>query len=143
MKKIIYSDEMKYFALSKRREGLGWWDIRRAVKEKFRVDPPPTIRAMQRWEEVLSFHELSESVAKNLEIKAQASANTGMIDLAESLLHSLWGTRLLSEQMEYDGWRHFLSVVENIWGTEKLRKHVGRYLAERVGQPDYPASLLE
>ncbi len=143
MKKVIYSDEMKYFALSKRREGLGWWDIRRAVQDKFKLEPIPTIRAMQRWEEVLNIDELSESVAKNLDIKAQASASTGMVDLAETLLHSLWGTRHLGEQVEYDGWKHFLSTLERIWGTEKLRGYVGKYLAEREGQPDYSPSLLE
>lgn len=143
MKKIIYSDEMKYFALSKRKDGLGWWEIRRAVKERFKVDPLPTIRAMQRWEQVLSLDELSESVAKNRDIKAQESLSTGLIKAAETQLHSLWENRLLGEQMEYDGWRYFLSILERIWGSENLRKYVGRYLTEREGQPNYPPSLLE
>jgi hypothetical protein len=143
MKKVIYSDEIKYFALGKRRDGLGWGEIRRAVKERFRVDPLPTIRAMQRWEQVLDYTELSESVAKNLDIKAQVSMSTGLIKTAETQLHNLWGTRLLGEQIEYEGWRYFLSLLENIWGSEKLRKYVGRYLSERDGQPDLSPSLLE
>ena len=45
-----FSFEVKLFALDSRREGKGWGEIRRAIKEKFLIEPP-TIRAMQKWEQ--------------------------------------------------------------------------------------------
>jgi len=143
MKKVIYSDEIKYFALGKRREGLGWGEIRRAMKEKFKVGPLPTIRAMQRWEQALSYDELGESVSQKLNMEAEESKGMGLTKMAEAQLRNLWGSRLLGEQIEYEGWRYFLSLLENILGSEKFRKYMGKYQSERAGQPDLPPALLE
>ena len=49
MTRARYKTEVKLFALNERAEGKGWQIIRQRIQERFNV-PPPTVRAMEKWQ---------------------------------------------------------------------------------------------
>jgi len=140
--KNVYGPEIKLFALDRRREGKGWGEIRKLIRDKFRPNPLPSIRGMLRWDK-LDYEELSKMAAQKVEQHMEIAKDVGLTRAAETQLHNLWELRLLGEQIEYEGWRFFLSLLESTLGSEKFRKYMGKYQSERAGQPDLQPSLLE
>ena len=58
--------------------------------------------------------------------------------MAEDLLPRLWKARDAGDDIEYEGWRWFFSIVENSLGSEKFQRFLHKYLDEREGKPDLP-----
>jgi hypothetical protein len=132
-----YSFEVKLFALNSRREGKGWGEIRRAIKERFNIDPP-TVRSLQKWEKETDRGVLNHALKKEAEVaKGQA-----LTSVAEDLLPRLWKARDAGDDIEYEGWRWFFSIVENTLGSEKFKRFLYKYLDERKGKPDLPPTPL-
>jgi len=138
--KIVYSPELKLFALDRRREGKGWGEIRRLIRDKYNPDPLPSRRAMQRWDQ-LDYEELSSKVANKAQMQVMMNKDSGFAQAAEAQLHNLWGLRRLGETIEYGGWQQFFTLLESILGTEKFLRYIDTYLSDRKQRPDFPPSL--
>jgi len=140
--KTVYSPEIKLFALDRRREGKGWAEIRRLIRDKFNPDPLPSRRAMQRWDK-LNYEELSRMVAYKVQEQVKVDKHLSLTQAAEVQLHNLWGLRLLGDTIEYGGWHQFFTMLESILGSEKFLTYLDTYLSDRKRRPDIPPSLLE
>jgi len=134
-----YSLEVKLYALERRRESSGWGEVRRGIREKFEIEPP-TVRAMQRWEKQLATREdLSLALSEDARKKAEVAKMQTLTQVASGLLPNLWAAKDVGEDIESAGWKWFFSIVENVLGTEKFKRFLGAYLAEREGKPELPA----
>ena len=134
-----YNLEVKLFALEKRRDSSSWEGVRRAIKERFDIEPP-TIRAMQRWEKQLATREdLSKALTEDAKKRAEVAKTQTLTQIAGGLLPTLWVAKDAGEDIESAGWKWFFSILENVLGSEKFKRFLGAYLAEREGKPDLPA----
>jgi hypothetical protein len=124
-----FSFEVKLFALDNRREGKGWGEIRRAIKENFLIEPP-TIRAMQKWEQGSDREVLNSALKDKAKKEAEAIKEQTLNRVAQELLPKLWEARDTGEDVEYAGWSWFFSIMENTLGREKFRRFMARYLDE-------------
>ena len=132
-----YSFEVKLFALNSRREGKGWGEIRRAMKERFNIDPP-TVRSMQKWEKETDRGVLNRALKEKAKKEAEAIKGQALTSVAEDLLPRLWKARDAGDDIEYEGWRWFFSIVENTLGSKKFKRFLHQYLDEREGKPVLP-----
>ena len=136
-----FSFEVKLFALNSRREGKGWGEIRRSIKQRFNIDPPTT-RSLQKWEKETDRGVLNHALKEKAKKEAETIKGQALTIVAEDLLPRLWKTRDAGEDIEYAGWKWFFSIVENTLGSEKLKRFLKQYLSEREGQPDTPPTPL-
>jgi len=127
MKRFTF--EVKLFALDKRREGKGWGEIRRAVKEEFLIEPP-TIRAMQKWEQGSDREVLNRALKDKAKEEADVIKEQAINRVVQGLLPKLWEARDAGEDIEYAGWRWFFSIMETTLGKEKFNGFMSRYLDE-------------
>ena len=132
-----FSFEVKLFALNTRSEGKGWGEIRRAIKERFNIDPP-TVRSLQKWEKETDRGVLNRALKEKAKKEAEAIKGQALTSVAEDLLPRLWKTRDAGDDIEYEGWRWFFSIVENTLGSEKFKRFLHKYLDERKGKLDLP-----
>jgi len=124
-----FSFEVKLFALDNRREGKRWGEIRCTIKEKFLIEPP-TIRAMQKWEQGEDREVLSLALKDKAKKEAEAIKEQAINRIVQDLFPKLLEARDTGEDVEYAGWRWFFSVMESMLGREKFRRFMARYLAE-------------
>ena len=132
-----FSFEVKLFVLNNRREGKGWGEIRRAIKERFNIDPP-TVRSMQKWEKETDRGVLNRALKEKAKKEAETIKGQALTSVAEDLLPRLWKARDAGDDIEYEGWRWFFSIVENTLGSEKFKRFLRQYQNEREGKPDLP-----
>ena len=109
---MSYDFEVKLFALNRRHEGKGWGEIRRAIKERFDI-APPTVRSLQKWEKETHRGVLNRALKERTRKEAEAAKAQALTSVAEDLLPRLWKARDAGDDVEYEGWRWFLSIVEN------------------------------
>jgi len=138
--KAVGSPEMKLYALDRRREGKGWAEIRRLIRDKFYFDPLPSRRTMQRWDH-LNYGKLEAKLTDNAEKQAKIEKDSDAIEVAEAKLHNLWRYRRLKPAVEYREWESFFILLESILGTEKFLSIIDAYLSDRKRSPDFPPSL--
>ena len=136
-----FSFEVKLFALDSRREGKGWGEIRRGIKERFNINPP-TVRAMQKWDKETDRGVLNRALKEKAKKEAEAIKGQALTSVAEDLLPRLWKARDAGEDIEYAGWRWFFSIIEATLGSEKFRKFINQYMEEQAGKPDLPPTPL-
>jgi len=136
-----FSFEVKLFALNSRREGKGWGGIRRAIKERFSIDPP-TVRSLQKWEKETDRGVLNRALKEKAKKEAEVIKGQALTSVAEDLLPRLWKARDAGEDIEYAGWRWFFSIIEATLGSEKFRKFFNQYMEEQAGKPDLPPTPL-
>jgi hypothetical protein len=134
---MAYDFQVKLFALNCRREGKGWGEIRRAIKERFDIDPP-TVRSLQKWEKETDRGVISRALKEKARKEAEAAKAQALTSVAEDLLPRLWKARDAGDDIEYEGWRWFFSIVENTLGSEKFKRFLNKYLKDREGKPDLP-----
>jgi hypothetical protein len=127
-----FSFEVKLFALDNRREGKGWGEIRRAIKEKFLIEPP-TIRAMQKWEQGADREVLSRALKDKANKEAETIKQQAINRTVQELLPKLLEARDTGEDVEYAGWRWFFSIMESTLGHEKFKRFMAKYLDEHKG----------
>ena len=132
-----FSFDVKLFALNRRSEGKGWGEIRRAIKERFNIDPP-TVRSLQKWEKETDRGVLNRALKEKAKKEAEAIKGQALTSVAEDLLPRLWKARDAGDDIEYEGWRWFFSILENTLGSEKFKRFLLRYQDERKGKPDLP-----
>ena len=132
-----FSFEVKLFALDNRSEGKGWGEIRRAIKERFNIDPP-TVRSLQKWEKETDRGVLNRALKEKAKKEAEAIKGQALTSVAEDLLPRLWKARDAGDDIEYEGWRWFFSIVENTLGSGKFKRFLLQYQDERKGKPDLP-----
>ena len=139
---MVFSLEVKLFALNSRSEGKGWGEIRRAIKERFNIDPP-TVRSMQKWEKETDRRVINRALKEKAKKEAEAIKGQALTSVAEDLLPRLWKARDAGDDIEYEGWRWFFSIVENTLGSEKFKRFLDQYRDEREGKPDVlPAPVI-
>jgi len=136
-----FSFEVKLFALNNRREGKGWGEIRRAIRERFNIEPP-TVRSMQKWEKETDRGVLNRALKEKAKKEAEIIKGQALTSVAEDLLPRLWKARDAGDDIEYEGWRWFFSIVENTLGSEKFKRFLRQYQHEREGKPDLPPVLV-
>ena len=136
-----FSFEVKLFALNGRREEKGWGEIRRAIKERFNIDPP-TVRSLQKWEKETDRGVLDHALKEKAKKEAEAIKGQALTSVAEDLLPRLWKARDAGDDIEYEGWRWFLSIVESTLGSEKFKRFLKQYQTEREGKPDVPPAAV-
>ena len=134
-----YSFEVKLFALNSRREGKGWGEIRRAIKQRFDIDPP-TVRSFQNWEKKTDRGVLNHALKEKARKEAEAIKEQALTSVAEDLLPRLWKARDTGDDIEYAGWRWFFSIVESTLGSAKFKRFLHKYLDERGGTSDLPTA---
>jgi hypothetical protein len=134
---MVFDLEVKLFALNNRLEGKGWGEIRRAIKEKFNI-VPPTVRSMQKWEKETDRRVINRALKEKAKKEAEAIKGQALTSVAEDLLPRLWKARDAGDDIEYEGWRWFFSIVENTLGSEKFNRFLDKYRDERKGKPDLP-----
>jgi hypothetical protein len=124
-----FSFEVKLFAFDSRREGKGWGEIRRAIKEKFKIEPP-TVRAMQKWEQGSDREVLKKAIKDKATKEAEAMRKQALNRVAQELFPKLLEARDTGDDVEYAGWSWFFSIMESTMGQEKFRNFMDRYLSE-------------
>ena len=127
-----YSFEVKLFAFDSRREGKGWGEIRRAIKERFKIEPP-TVRAMQKWEQGSDQEVLKKALEDEAKKEAEAMRIQALNRVVLELFPKMLEARDTGEDVEYASWRWFFSVIESMLGPEKARGFMSRYLSEQEG----------
>ena len=127
-----YSFEVKLFAFDNRREGKGWGEIRRAIKERFKVEPP-TVRAMQKWEQGRDRSALKKALEDQAKKEAEAMRIQAVNRVVLELFPKMLEARDAGEDVEYATWSWFFSIIEGTLGREKFRKFMDRYLTEHKG----------
>ncbi len=136
-----FSFEVKLFAINSKREGKGWGEIRRAIKEKFNINPPG-VRSLQKWEKETDRGVLNRALKKKAKKEAEAIKGQALTSMAEDLLPRLWKARDAGDDIEYEGWRWFFSIVEKTLGSKKLKRFLDKYWDERKGKPDIPPTPI-
>jgi len=136
-----YDLDVKLFALDRRREGRGWGEIKRAIKERFNINPPTT-RSLQKWDKELDRDALNRALMEKTKSQAESIKGEALTIVAEGLLPNLWKARDAGEDIEYAGWRWFFSIIEATLGSEKFRKFFNQYMDEQAGKPDLLATPL-
>ncbi len=136
-----FSFEVKLFALNGRREEKGWGEIRRAIKERFNI-APPTVRSLQKWEKETDRGVLDHALKEKAKKEAESIKRQALTSVAEDLLPRLWKTRDAGDDIEYEGWRWFLSIVESTLGSEKFKRFLKQYQTEREGKLDVPPAVV-
>ncbi len=134
---MSFSINVKLFAIHERREGKGWGEIKKNIKEKFNVNPP-TVRALQMWEKETDRGVLEQAIKERAKKEAENIKTQTLAKVAEELLPRLWQARDAGEDIEYEGWRWFFSIVENTLGSVKFNRFIKKYQDERKGKPDIP-----
>lgn len=134
-----YDTNVKLFTIENRQQGRGWAEIRQAIKEKFKIDPP-TVRAMQRWEKDIDRDALNRALAEKAKKEVEANKGRAIAMAMQDLLPRLWRARDAGEDIEYGGWGWFFGIQESILGTEKFWRFVDQYRDERKEKPGYPAT---
>ena len=128
-----YPLNVKILAVSMRRDGDKWAEIRQAIKEKYNIEPPTT-RIMLNWlkggDNELIEVALREQAAKQAEnIKRQALESA-----SKDLLPRLIKSRAAGENVEYAGWHWMFTIMETTLGSEKFWNFIDRYRKEKKGQ---------
>ena len=136
-----FPTELKAFVIDRRRESKEWSEIKRAVRQRFNMDPP-TVRAMQRWDKELDRAELSRLLKQKAKREAEAMKEQTVATLAQDLLPTLWKAVDAGEDIEYTGWSWFFRLIETSLGSDKFGRFITRYCKERKGQPDFPPAQL-
>jgi len=136
-----YDFEVKLFALDRRREGRGWGEVKKAIKERFNIKPPTT-RSLQKWDKELDRDALNRALKEKAKREAESIKGEALTRVAEDLLPNLWKARDIGEDIEYAGWRWFFSIIEATLGSEKFRKFFDQYMGEQAGKPDLPPTPL-
>jgi hypothetical protein len=130
-----YSLEIKMFALQKRRQNIGWREVRQAIERKFEIQPP-TIRVMQGWEKQFGTKEgFTQAVSQNVKEKAEAAKSEVITQILGNLLPHLMLAKDAGEDVESAGWKWFFSMLEKVLGSEKFERFLREYLSEREGKP--------
>jgi len=128
-----YPLNVKILAVSMRRDGDKWAEIRQAIKEKYNIEPPTT-RIMLNWlkggDNELIEVALREQAAKQAEnIKRQALESA-----SKDLLPRLIKSRAAGENVEYAGWHWMFTIMETTLGSEKFWNFIDKYRKEKEGQ---------
>jgi hypothetical protein len=140
---MAFGIDVKLFAINSRREGKGWGEIKRAIKDRFNIERAPTTRSLQKWEKETDSEVLEHAIKEKTKKEAEAAKGRTITSVAEDLLPRLWKARGAGEDIEYVGWSWFFSMIESTLGSVKFEKFLERYLEERRGKPEIPPTPIE
>ena len=127
-----FSFEVKLFALDNRQQGRGWGEIRRAIRDRFGIDPP-TVRSLQKWEQGSARGVLDQALKDRAKQEAESAKQEALRRVVQDLPARLVEAREAGEDVEYAGWRWFFSAVESLLGADKFRAYLDRYRSEEPG----------
>lgn len=137
-----FSAEVKLFALDERRLGKRWKEVRQGIEEKFRI-PPPSLRALEKWQKTLDREKLSQLIVEESRKALPIIETTVLQQMATGLIPILWQARAAGGDMELEGWLWFFSVIERQLGEAKLEEFLGEYNRRKCTVGKEPSSTLE
>jgi hypothetical protein len=132
MTRARYKTEVKLFALNERAEGKGWQVIRQRIAERFNV-PPPTVRAMEKWQKSLNRETIAAELMKDAKREGPRIQAQAQMTVAQNLLPVLFAARDAGQDMEAAAWKWFFNWIEGWLGREKFERMIREYLSERKG----------
>ena len=130
---MSFGFDLKLFALDERQSGKTWGEIRKEIKEKYKIDPP-TVRSLQMWEKESPRGILSQALEDQARKESEAMKSQALTKVAEELLPRLWQAKDAGEDLEYEGWKWFFSLLQANLGEEKFNRFLTRYLQEQQGK---------
>lgn len=130
MTRARYKTEVKLFALNERAEGKGWQIIRQRITERFNV-PPPTVRAMEKWQKSLNRETIAAELMKDAKQAAPKVQAQAQITVAQGLLPVLLAARDAGQDTEAAAWMWFFNWIEGWLGREKFDRLITQYRLER------------
>lgn len=125
-----YKTELKLFALNERADGKGWQIIRQRITERFNV-PPPTVRAMEKWQKSLNRETIAAELMKDAKQDGPKIQARAQITVAQGLLPVLLTARDAGQDAETAAWMWFFNWIEGWLGREKFDRLVTQYRSER------------
>lgn len=139
MERLRYKTEVKLFAINERSQGKGWQIIRKNIAERFQV-PPPTVRAMEKWQKTINPETITAELMKDTKKEIPRIGSAAQIEVAQNLLPVLLKAREAGEDMETTAWKWFFQWAETFVGKERFIKWVTSYLSE---QKNTQSGLIE
>lgn len=127
-----FSAQVKLYALEQRRAGKVWKRVQEGVREEFKI-PPPSIRAMQKWEKAIDRDALSRMIAEEAKRKLPQSQEAALQQVVEGLIPVLWRAKDAGGDLERQGWFWLFGVMERQLGSEKFERFVSEYMSWRSG----------
>lgn len=125
-----FQTRVKLYVLDKRAEGVGWKAIGQGIKEKFDIDPP-TVRAMQKWEKKLDRRALSGELMKEIKGQMPSIEADVQMQVVQGLIPVLWKAKDAGLDVDLEGWKWFLHLIESQIGSSKFEFVIKEYMAER------------
>ena len=132
MTRARYRTEVKLFALNERAEGKGWQIIRQRIQERFNV-PPPTVRAMEKWQKSLNRETITAELMKDAKQQLPKVQSAVQMEVGQGLLPVLLKAKDAGEDMEAAAWNWFFQWMENWLGRERFKQLIDEYFAEQKG----------
>ena len=127
-----FSAEVKLFALDERRLGKRWKEVRQGIEEKFRI-PPPSLRALEKWQKTLDREKLGQLLIEESRKTLPIIETTVLQQMATGLIPILWQARDAGEDMELEVWLWFFSVIERQLGSAKFEQFLKEYKKRKPG----------
>lgn len=121
-----FSAETKLFALDERRSGKTWKEVQQNIEERFKI-PPPSLRALEKWQKTLDREKLSQLIIDESRKALPVMEETTLQQMATGLIPILWRARDAGEDMELESWLWFFSVIERQIGFAKLEHFLLKY----------------
>ena len=129
MTRARYKTEVKLFALNERKEDKSWSFVRRAIKEKFHVEPP-SVRAMEKWQKSINPENITAELMKDVKKEIGRVKEATEIEIGQNMLPMISKARESGENMEAAAWNWFFNWAENYIGREKFIRLVTNYLEQ-------------
>ena len=121
-----FSAEVKLFALDERRSGKTWKEVQQNIEGKFKI-PPPSLRALEKWQKTLDREKLSQLIMDESRKALPVMEETTLQQMATGLIPILWQARDAGEDMELEAWLWFFSVVERQLGEARFEQFWSEY----------------
>ena len=132
MTRARYKTEVKLFAINERAEGKGWQIIRKRMQERFNV-PPPTVRAMEKWQKSLDRETITAELMKDVKGQLPKIGAEAQMALGNSLIPVLFRAKEAGQDMETAAWKWFFQWIEKWLGRERFKLLIEEYFAEQKG----------
>jgi len=132
MTRARFKTEVKLFAINERADGKRWQIIRQHIQERFNV-PPPTVRAMEKWEKSLNRETITAELMKDVKGQLPKVEAAAQMQVAQNLLPVLFKAKEAGQDMETAAWKWFFQWVETWLGRERFKHLIEEYFAEQKG----------
>jgi hypothetical protein len=143
-----FGPQVKLYVIDQRRSGKTWKQVQEGVRETFKI-PPPSVRAMEKWEKGLDREALSRMIVEETRKRLPTVETAALQHVAGGLIPVLWRAREAGQDIELQGWLWFFSLIERQMGSATFERVLSEYMSRppemRIGSGPMlgtgPASL--